>query len=299
MTHKSTGPSADPYVNYFWRSQEPGTPDLYAYDLPSLLQVRLIAHIKTGLERVSRASREAADQVESHLGYENSYENNMSDEGFLYSLLRDDDVRVVLGVLEIICRSLEKSFARNRTNEQGFFSALNALFDQHAAGYQYENGLILKRDSQFVHSSVTRPLLRLLSNDAKFAGANQEFLKAHKCYRSQDYSGCLVECGKALESLLKAVCDSRGWAYASGKATASTLINVVLQQGLIPQNLQTHFSGIRNTLDAGVPTIRNQAGGAHGQGATAIQVPHSLATYQIHLTAAVLLFLAQADSELP
>ena len=51
---------------------------------------------------------------------------------------------------------------------------LNHRFKEHGVGYQYENGQIIRTNSQLIHAEVIRPALRLLS-DKDYAGAEQEF----------------------------------------------------------------------------------------------------------------------------
>jgi hypothetical protein len=101
---------------------------------------------------------------------------------------------------------------------------------------------------------------------------------------------------KALESTIKAICDKRKWPY-DPKDTAKKLIGVVFTQGLVPQFMQSHFAGLRSTLEAGVPAVRNKLGG-HGQGMVPTSVPEFIVSYALHLTAAAIVFLAKADSRL-
>jgi hypothetical protein len=67
---------------------------------------------------------------------------------------------------------------------------------------------------------------------------------------------------------------------------------------LIPQYLETYFSGLRQVLEAGVPTVRNKTSG-HGQGATPTHVPEHLAAYVLHLAASNIVMLIEAHKALP
>ena len=172
---------------------------------------------------------------------------------------------------------------------------LNHRFREHGVGYQYESGKIIRVDSQYLHAEAVKPALTMLS-DPMFEGANAEFLRAHQHYRAEKYKECLNDCLKAFESCLKAICDKQGWAYG-GKDTANRLVEIVFKNKLIPDFMQSHFSALRKTLKAGVPTIRNELGG-HGQGSQEVHVPGHIAAYVLHLTASNILFLAQADENL-
>lgn len=173
---------------------------------------------------------------------------------------------------------------------------LNHRFREHGVGYQYESGKIIRVDSQYLHAEAVKPALAMLS-DQMFEGANAEFLSAHEHYRAKKYKECLNDCLKAFESCLKAICDKQGWAYG-GKDTADRLVAIVFKNKLIPDFMQSHFSALRKTLKAGVPTIRNELGG-HGQGSQEVHVPEYIAAYALHLTASNILLLAKAEEELP
>lgn len=172
---------------------------------------------------------------------------------------------------------------------------LNYRFREHAIGYQYSNGQIIRVDSGFIHAEVVVPALSLLSNN-QFKGAEQEFRNAHEHYRKQEYKDAIVDALNAFESTMKTICDKRGWAYST-TATASKLIDVVLTEELIPKYLQTHLTSLRSILESGVPTVRNKTSG-HGQGAQPISVPEYLAAYVLHLTAANVVLLVEAYQNL-
>lgn len=172
---------------------------------------------------------------------------------------------------------------------------LNVRFQEHAVGYQFESGKLIRVDSMPIHAEIVKPALKLLQGE-RYKGANEEFLKAHEHYRHGRHKECLNECLKAFESVMKVICTKRGWSYAEN-GTAKQLIEACLANGLIPQDLQSHFSALRSTLESGLPTVRSKRG-AHGQGPKTVDVPRSVAAYALHLAATNILFLAEADSEL-
>lgn len=167
---------------------------------------------------------------------------------------------------------------------------LNIRFREQGIGYRYESGKILRVDSEYVHAEMTHPASLLLA-DPRFAGAQQEFLTAHKHYRHQRYKEAIVEAAKAFESTMKSVCDAKGWTYP-GTATAKQLIETLFDHGFLPDYLQSHFGALRSALESGVPTIRNKTSG-HGQGSQIVAVPDYLAAYVLHLTAANIVMLAR------
>jgi hypothetical protein len=181
-------------------------------------------------------------------------------------------------------------------NADDAIAKLNRRFQENGIGYRFESGQIVRLDSEFLHSEVTEPAFRLLYAGS-YEGPLEEFRLAHKHFRdgSEHYDDCLTNCGKALESTLKTICDRRKWAYKAGD-TALKLLEVVFNKDLIPSYLQSHFSALRSTLESGVPTIRNREGG-HGSGEKPNDVPEYLAAYQLHLTASAIIFLIRANED--
>lgn len=205
-------------------------------------------------------------------------------------ILHEPDVERVLDAVELIC-GLMPNFSRG----EEAIAEINGRFKEHGIGFEYTEDRIMRVDSEYVHEEVIKPALRILS-DSKYAGARQEFLSAHAHYRSGKTKECLNDCLKAFESTMKSICDRRGWKYKSG-ATAKDLIQVCLDQDLIPAFWQSHFSSLRAGLEGGVPTGRNKLGG-HGQGVSPVKVPDYLAAYMLNMTAATIVFLDRADSAL-
>jgi hypothetical protein len=174
---------------------------------------------------------------------------------------------------------------------------LNARFKEHGVGYQFSDGTIVRVDSELVHAEIVKPALVVL-RQPDFASAQSEFLAAHEHYRLGKNSEALVECYKAFESTIKIICTRRKWAFDNTKGAAD-LVRVCFEKGLIPSYWQSHFNGLRSILESAIPTPRNKQAG-HGAGT---QPPHAppaaLVAYVLHLTAATILFLAEAERTLP
>ena len=212
-----------------------------------------------------------------------------------------DETEKAIDVIEISFECIDEYFRDNphmfnsSTSPNESITELNHRFQEHGVGYRYESGQIIRVDSEFIHSEVVKPTLGMLSN-TMYKGANNEFLNAHKHYRHGRYKECLNDCLNAFESCMKAICRQRRWDY-SNRVTAHSLIDTVFKQGLIETFMQHHFTGLRQTLEAGVPTLRNNLSG-HGQGPEEIDVPEYIAAYALHLTASNILLLAKANEEM-
>jgi len=206
-----------------------------------------------------------------------------------------DVIETMFKMFDQVVRNEPQKHQINHGTVDEAISELNERFREHAVGFQFESGQIIRIDSQIIHAEVVKPALSLLSHK-EFKGANQEFLNAHSHYRDAKYKECLNECLKAFESTLKIICTKHRWSFKPTD-TANTLLGVVFSNNLIPPFMQNHFTGLRTSLEGGVPTARNKLSG-HGQGAELQDVPEYLAAYVLHLTASNILFLVRASEEL-
>lgn len=219
------------------------------------------------------------------------------------SILVEDDLEKFLDVVELILKKINEEVRQKAAYYDNHPIKIDEAIHEFnyrcrdaGVGYQFENGEIIRVDSQFLHSEAVKPTLQILGNNPSYVGVNDEFLSAHEHYRHQNYKECLNDCLKAFESLMKAIHVKRDWALTQTD-TAKKLINGCIVNGLIPEYMQNEFSSLRILLESGIPTIRNKEGG-HGQGHEITIVPEHLASFALHLTASTLLFLAQCEEQL-
>lgn len=206
-----------------------------------------------------------------------------------------DAVEITFRIIDIytrkttyLCRHDADTIATDAIEE------LNLRFKKHNVGYQFENGQILKINSLFTHDEVIKPVLKLLQ-DQKYAGAEEEFIKALTHYRNNNLKESINECLKAFESIMKIICSDCGWDFPES-APAKNLIKVCFDNNLIPQYWQSHFTSLRCLLESGVPTGRNKESG-HGQGSEIKEVPMYLASALINMTASNILLLVGAATD--
>ena len=283
-------------------------PDVYVYDdIPDSLRVQIV-HIWSrvigtkdqyysrhyGENRVKIVYDRIADILCQEYGYfqlpGEEYPHSRYQELVIF-FLSVEDVERVLDAIEISFRYIQNaSQIADRAVKE-----LNARFREHGVGFQFLGGEIIRVDSEYVHSEAIKPAIRLLYKK-RYAGAQQEFLKAHQHYRRGETKEALNDCLKTLESLMKAICDKRGWSYPRD-ATAKALIDVCLKNELIPSFWQSQYSALRTLLASGVPTGRNKLS-AHGQGTEPVEVPDHIAAYMLHMTASTIVFLAEAEAQL-
>jgi hypothetical protein len=290
-------------------------PDVYVYDkLPQPFRVQVVHILRDMLGNVL-ASRYGVVENGPYRSYKDLVEALRREYG-LFELVsgfgRNDDfstelfnfflavgnVEQALDVIELATRYADRVTRKyeyqcddfDRRVDNGV-AELNARFREHGIGFQYERGELIRLDSDFLHAEAVKPALTLLRMK-EFAGPREEFLNAHDHYRHARYEEALTEALKSFESTMKAICDSKGWAYES-KFPAKDLVNVCFKNNLIDEFWQTHISSLRGTLENGINTARNKLG-AHGQGSTPREVPRELVAYVLHMTAATIVFLIEA-----
>ena len=226
-------------------------------------------------------------------------------------VLRGEDVDLVLSLIEFsfgLIDTTVREFVQQELSRKGLpaigamgisqlpdaaIQELNHRFREHAIGYQYQGGQIVRVDSQYLHAETVEPAISLLYNEG-FEGALQEFMVAHEHYRQGRKGEAILQAEKSLESTLKTICDRRKWKYPQNPS-ASQLIKAVFDNRLITTEMQSHFNGLQAVLASGVPTIRNNYAG-HGQGSSVVEIPDHLAAYALHLTASNIVFLVNAHN---
>lgn len=290
-----------------------GDADVYVYDrVPHTLRVQIVHILREVLatdseydNKLEPAAKEIHDALAREYGVF-ALAESLKYEGHARALfdftLKTEQVEQILDVVElslIYATSAQANYGYHdrpllRVDEA--IAELNARFRENAVGYQFESGLIVRVDSQIIHKEVVKPALHLLGHP-DLSGANQEFLTAHEHYRNGRHKEAINECLKAFESVMKVICARRGWGVEPN-ATAKRLIEVCFTNQLIPDYLQSEFGSLRSALESGIPTVRNRTSG-HGQGQAPNPVPAFVAGYLLHLTAATVVFLVDAEKALP
>lgn len=236
-------------------------------------------------------------------GNTNSVTHSMGYGALLEFIMSEKNTDDLLTIIELVFEIIEvkaskkdfgkRSDAYNISKEA--VSELNQRFREHGVGYQYENGQIVRVDSEFIHAEAVKPALQLLSNPT-YKGAQEEFLKAHEHYRHGRYDAALTDCLKAFESTMKIIIHKRSW-VCDKNATSKKLIDCCLANELIPKFWTDQFNSLSNILTSSIGTPRNKLSG-HGKGNDEIVVPEHLIQYVLHMTASTIVFLIKAEESL-
>jgi hypothetical protein len=283
-------------------------PEIFTYDeIPNTLRVKIIHIVKDVIGEDSYGDNKILNDtyefIQKTLCREyglfklgNVFNENNENQVLNYLLQTKDNERV-LDIIELIFRYADKVI---RTDENYSYnveptlkpddaiSELNDRFKEEGIGYSFDGGELIRIDSTYTHSEITKPTISLLWN-SKFQGANEEYLKAHKHYRHGRNKECLTECLKALESVIKSICQEKNWIF-SERDTARKLIQICFKNELVPTFTQNQFTSLQNLIESGIPTIRNKLGG-HGQGQTPQIVDDEMTRYGLNLTGTNIIFL--------
>ena len=286
-------------------------PDIYSYDnLPQQFRVQIVHIIQ---EAIGTTSFRYRDSLVSESVYQFIHrtlcreygvfslgtEYQLDKDCVLNFLLNTKDIEKALDVIELCFKYIERVIKKDYDypnhnhidiSPDEALQELNDRFKESAIGFQYENGDLIRVDSTYTHSEIVKPVISLLAN-MSFAGASEEYLKAHEHYRHGRNKECLTECLKAFESCMKIICKEKGWQY-NPNDTSKRLIQICLQNELVPSFMQTQISSFQNLLESGIPTIRNKLGG-HGQGQTPQKVDDEMTRYALNLTGSNIIFLVE------
>jgi hypothetical protein len=284
--------------------------DVYQYaSLPQNLRVQFIQIVKSAIGPYSDYTSSppgaavyefVVTTLRRDIGVFELAPHHRGDMGVEFGMwfLAENDVERLLDAVELFLRVIDThvrdepyAFQRySETTPDAAIAEVNARFLEACVGFQFESGQINRIDSQVMHSEVVVPALRILA-DPKYAGAESEYLKAHEAFRHGDNETCLIECGKAFESVLKVIAAERAWPVTANDP-AKKLLDAAFAAGFIDKILQAEFTALRSLLESAVPVVRNKLAG-HGSGAAPRNVPQHVASFQLHQTGAAILFLAQ------
>lgn len=149
----------------------------------------------------------------------------------------------------------------------------------------------IKKGDERLHEEVVRPCLNALAH-ARFAVANTEMLKAFSDYRHGSYDDSITSCGAAFESVLKTICDGKGWPFNPDKDTCNVLVNCCCQHDLFPSFYVPIF--------VATGTIRNKLGDAHGRGPRPLyNVRREHVEHMLYMTASHIVLLIDAANSSP
>ncbi len=141
---------------------------------------------------------------------------------------------------------------------------------------------VIRRENEVIHASAIQPALMLLSNPI-FTSANSEFMEAHGHYRKGEYGDCLTKCSSSMESVMKIICDQKGWNY-SQEDNFNKLLDIIFQQ--------TNLDSFLKQPIMQIGTLRNRLGTSHGAGVQSKSISKHKAQFTINISASSIILLA-------
>lgn len=144
------------------------TPDVYVYDiLPTNLRIQIIRIWQRALANrmlYKDVYLEMVDALCDEYGVfelpgrpQREYGNRTKEREFGEFFLNESDVEKALDAIEVCFSVINESVSGQEAIDE-----LNARFKEHGVGYRFENGLITRIDSEFIHAEIVRPALSLL-----------------------------------------------------------------------------------------------------------------------------------------
>ncbi|GMO38453.1 MAG: hypothetical protein Ta2B_18090 [Termitinemataceae bacterium] len=279
-------------------------PDVYQYDnFDEALKVKVVYIIQDAFIKVAFSDYEGSayksiiEILCREYGvfelFSGGSRERPSDHLFDY-FLNAPDIEKALDVVELSVKMLEEIKAQYHVWEEGeiflneAIQELNDRFQEEGFGYKYESGMIMKITTEYTHNEIVKPALNVLS-DKRFAGAQQEFLSAHKHFREHENKECIADCLKSFESTMKVICKTKKY-KVDAAASANKLITALSENNYMPNYLDSQFNALKQLLSCGIPTIRNNLAG-HGQGEVIKDVDDNYAGYALNITASNIVFL--------
>lgn len=180
--------------------------------------------------------------------------------------------------------------AKKDETKTAFEEEINGIFNAEESPYRLLGNEVVVLDSVFLESSVLNRAFKLLKINL-FEKACKDFLNARTNFTSGDYSGTIFECNNAMESALIKITGLK-------KAEQFKLKNMLMKSGVVPDYFQgflEHFEGLLQSSF----TIANQSA-RHGKKdlpSGTNRVDRALASFVLHLTGSLLVFLIERFKE--
>ena len=200
QSHGST--KTMPVVDTYWkrkqRREQGEQPEVFRYDpLPDPFRVQVVLILRSALPVLKHRYQNATlrahacwEVIQSTMCRELGVETlepgaGNTKEGCESFIKEHPSVEKVLSLIELAFRFIEKLSPPDskpvigRQDPGDAIEELNTRFREHALGYEYVNGQIIEKSSEYLHAETTRQALRLL-NRPGFEGPEEEFRTAYE-----------------------------------------------------------------------------------------------------------------------
>jgi len=205
----------------------------------------------------------------------------------------DSGIDMKLTVLELIFLILNNHFKDDKVK------LINRYMRESGFGYTFnleENQLIRIEDETF-YEEITVPTLSILGQ-RKYQEAGKSYHSAYDELKKGKLDKAIVDCSKALESILKVRLKENGISYENPKGnkelTLAPLLNTMKDYIVVPPYMTSSLSNLKEVMMA-VGTVRNNDGAHGSMDGIDPAIDERFVRYMINQTAANILFIAEAD----
>lgn len=170
-------------------------------------------------------------------------------------------------------------------------SEINRILSEADLPWRIIEGSFIKADSSWIENEVMEKAYELIKA-YRFEGALHEFEEARSDLLSGDTKGCILNSGKAFESVLKTILDKPS-------AQPRDLISGIMRLGIVPDYYDGFFRCFQDNILNCVIKMRNKEQGvSHGQGDERTDPPESLAQLGLHLTGVLIHYMISRYQEI-
>ena len=120
--------------------------------------------------------------------------------------------------------------------------------------------------------------------------------KAFRFRKDGENAEAISNAEKAFESTMAVICNELQYTIKGTKRSAGVYLTALRNNDFYPSYLNDHLTHICNTLDKGLPCVRNEHGG-HGAGTASTYISDAFADYALHLAATNIVFLVDLFNE--
>jgi hypothetical protein len=146
--------------------------------------------------------------------------------------------------------------------------AINTILDEEGIGFGFthwretpEGGAApphpIHKGELRMHAEVVKPCLAALT-DPRFKTADDELRQAFEAMRQRKYPDAITHCGSAFESVLKTICDARGWPLKPDRDTLGRLLSTCCDNSCLFRDF--YLEALK-----GAAEIRNNISSSHGK----------------------------------
>lgn len=296
--------------NLFFRRKkklEGKEPEYYSYEIPEETRWR-IRHILLPDLLSNDEVRELVKKLAKEFGRATISPDHASAEDKLEKFIINSPPEELLTFIELLLslkihNAQGYNYGEIMQQNHDIITQINKAFKLDKIGYEIVpvgledlRYIIVPINSKYLYIETTKKTLTLL-HDVEFKGPLQEFESALDEYRNEKYDNTLIKANKAFESTLKAILTKKPISFDEKNDKIPTLIKKLFDDGFLEPVLKNAFDKLISILESSLPTIRNQAGAAHGQGLDIKNIEKSYAEFALHLAGTYIVFLIERYKE--